>query len=123
MKAKKYVEKYKLLDQKLGQRSNEFLADLDQDFEELLAKNGGSSPKGFENAVNALRQKFDGVVKKARYAPEEKLWGYYYATHIIPLKKELYPEYVKAMEEKRQREKQIRDRHRRQEQEEYNIFR
>jgi hypothetical protein len=121
MKTKEYTEKYKL-DKINGCNSlnhNDFIADLTIDFMTLLeVGNSTKNIKGFENAVRAIRMKWDGINNKTVGCLPDKLWGYFYAKVIMGYKNELFPEILAE----RERLRIIREGYKKQEQEEYNSF-
>ena len=95
---KYYVKKYKLdIDNKFNRQ--EFIKEFRNDFNELLiVGNARGTIKGFNNAVHAIRAKWDGIHNKTVGGLPDKLWNYFYATEIITLKKELFPEYFRQKE-------------------------
>jgi hypothetical protein len=104
MKTKEYVLKYKLnIDSKFNH--NEFISDLTTDFKTLLETGKGFEKiKGFDNAVNAIRMKFTAINNKTIGCIPEKLWNYFYASVIIALKKQLFPQEM-AQKDKERKEK------------------
>ncbi len=48
--------------------------------------------KGFDNAVNVIRMKWDAIDKKIPFGIPEKLWGYYFATTIAKIREQMFPE-------------------------------
>ena len=121
MKPKHYVDKYNL---HRGPHfdHNEFIQDLTLDFMTLLEVGKAlESIKGFENAVRAIRMKWDGIDKKTPGQMPEKLWKYFYATVIIKLKEQSFPEEL----EKRRQQYEERKQHReywKNEESQYNDF-
>lgn len=111
MKTKEYVSKYNL---SKGDKFNhtDFVSDLTIDFISLLeVGNATESLKGFENAVRAIRMKWDAINNKTLGQLPDKLWGYFYATTIAETKERLFPEQLKAIrEEQERRQKQWQDR-------------
>lgn len=107
MKPLEYVKKYNL-DKGVKFNHNSFIADLAIDFQTLLQiGKGDQNLKGFENAVRAIRMKWDGINNKTLGNLPDKLWNYFYATVIVKLRNELFPSQMKARqqekEEKRKR--------------------
>lgn len=104
MKTKDYIDKHELhrndqFDHK------EFTADLTNEFFSLLEvgknKEGQLNIKGYENAVNCIRRKWDAVNNKTVGQLPEKLWSYFYATVIAKMREELFPEQMQQREAKR----------------------
>ena len=121
MKTKEYINKYKLDEiggvNKLNH--DDFVADLTIDFMTLLeVGNSTKNIKGFENAVRAIRMKWDGVNNKTVGQLPEKVWSYFYAKVIIGYKQELFPEILKAREEAKKR----REEYKRKEEQEFNSY-
>lgn len=106
MKTKEYVKKYNLnVSDKFDH--SEFVADLTVDFITLLEVGKSTENiKGFDNAVRAIRMKFDAINNKTVGCIPEKLWNYFFATVIAKMREELFPEVMK----KRQQEKEERKR-------------
>lgn len=117
MNTKEYVTKYKL-NVSNQFNHNEFVADLTNDFITLLeVGNSTKNFKGYENAVRAIRMKWDGINNKTVGNLPDKLWNYFYATVIAKTKEELFPEQVakqKEINEKKRREWEERKRMREQ---------
>jgi|GEM_PF-2441265 len=100
MKTKEYINKYKLNVNDTFNH-NDFVMDLTIDFMSLLeVGKAQENIKGFENAVRAIRMKWDAVNNKTVGQLPKKLWNYFYATVIGKMKDELFPEIIA----KRQRE-------------------
>ncbi len=100
MNTKEYVTKYKLnvSDNKFDH--SEFVADLTNDFITLLeVGNSTKNFKGYENAVRAIRMKWDGINNKTVGNLPDKLWNYFYATVIAKTKEELFPEEIAKQKE------------------------
>lgn len=100
MNTKEYVKKYGLsvADHKFDH--SEFTSDLTNDFITLLeVGNSTKNFKGYENAVRAIRMKWDAINNKTVGCLPEKLWGYFYATVIAKTKEELFPEEIAKQKE------------------------
>lgn len=112
MKTKEYVQKYGL-DKSDKFNHNEFVADLTNDLITALeVGNGKGNIKGFNNAVNAIKMKFDAINNKT-VGNIEKLWNFFFATVVVKLKEELFPEFVKNENEKREQAKKDYERRKR----------
>lgn len=111
MKTKEYVKKFKL---NLGNKFNhsEFVNDLTVDFITLLeVGNGKGNLKGFNNAVNAIRMKYDAINNKTVGCLPEKLWNFFFATVVAKMRNDLFPEEMeKRRVEKERRKKMYEDR-------------
>lgn len=91
MKTQEYVRKYKL-DKSDKFDHSEFVSDLANDFVVLLELNKAEDNiKGFDNAVRAIRMKFDAINNKTVGQLGEKLWGYFFATVVVKLREKLCP--------------------------------
>ena len=99
MKTQDYVRKFELnINDKFSH--NEFVADLANDFIVLLELNKAEDNiKGFENALRALRMKWDAINNKTVGCLPDKLWNFFFATVVVKLREQLCP---KDMEKKRQ---------------------
>lgn len=98
---------------------NHFIQDLTNDFLSLLEVGKTSSGefrlKGFDNTVRAIRQKWDAVDNKTVFGLPEKLWGYFYATVIVKMRENLFPEQMKAKREESERRRKIWEQRRKEE--------
>jgi len=113
MKTKDYIKKYELnINDKFDH--SEFVSDLTFDFITLLeVGKSRENIKGYDNSVRAIRMKWDAINNKTVGQLSDKLWNYFYATVIIKMKEQLFPEIIKARKEeyeerKRQREEWAR---------------
>jgi hypothetical protein len=112
MKTKEYVKKYNLQSNKPFNHSH-FVEDLTLDFMaqlELGRKGDGSyNIKGYENAINGIRQKWEGIHNKTIPGLPEKLWRYFYATVLAKIRNEMFPDEMarrkRAKEEYEERKK------------------
>lgn len=101
MKPKEYIGKHHLEDGK--PLTEEFWSDLRMELITLLETGAGDrNIKGFNNAVTALKSKWDGIKMKAGNTYiNDKAWGWFYATSIVSMKKELFPSEMKQQEQER----------------------
>jgi hypothetical protein len=109
MKVKEYVLKYDLTkSKKVNHR--ELVIDLTADFHSLLeVGDGRKNFKGFNNATHAIESKFDAINNYA-VTDFSKLWKYFFATVIAPLKEELFPVQMQEIRDRRaKREKMYKD--------------
>ena len=104
MKTKEYLEKYDLHKNDTFDHK-EFTSDLTNEFFSLLEvgknKEGQINIKGYENAVQCIRRKWDAVNNKTVGQLPEKLWNYFYATVIAKMREEMFPKEMKLREEKK----------------------
>lgn len=127
MKPIHYVKKYKL---KLGTNFNhkEFINDLTLDFITLLEIGKGREEiSAFEQAINDIRAKFDGISNKTAGVLPEKLWNFFFASVIAKMREGLFPEEMARRtkdKEERKRKREERKQERRYENEFWeNMFR
>lgn len=122
MKTKEYIKKYKL-NQSDKFNHSEFVKDLSIDFLSLLEiGKDQENLKGFENAVRAIRMKFDAINNKTSGIIPEKLWKYFFATVIVKFREKLFPEQMKQIREEREERKKIYEERKKLEQQRFNIF-
>ena len=122
MKPLDYQRKYNLL-QGINFSHNDFVADLTQDFLTLLeVGNSFKNLKGFENAVRAIRMKWDGINKKTAGNLPDKLWNYFYASVIAKMREELFPNEMEKLRREKEESKRRREEYRRWEWEEQELF-
>lgn len=92
MKPKDFIEKYNLNRGWNKYKQNEFLTDMTSELLALLETyHAENNIKGFDNAVNVIRMKWDAIDKKIPYGIPEKLWGYYFATTIAKIREQMCP--------------------------------
>ena len=125
MTTKQYIQKYNL-DKTDKFSHNEFVQDLSSDFIALLELNkANDNLKGFENSVRCIRMKFDAIANKTLGVFPEKLWGYFFAKVVAPLREELCPKDMqkrKQMQEEKRKQREQRRAHRNWEFEQFNDF-
>lgn len=106
MKPKDFIEKYNLSKGWNKYKQNEFLTDMTSELLALLETyHAENNIKGFDNAVNVIRMKWDAIGKKIPYGLPEKLWGYYFATTIAKIREEMCPEEMAHRREEAARKK------------------
>jgi len=102
MKPKEFIEKYNLARGWNKYKQNEFLTDMTSELLALLETyHAENNIKGFDNAVNVIRMKWDAIDKKIPYGIPEKLWGYYFATTIAKIREQMCPEEMAARRERK----------------------
>ena len=109
MKPKEYITKYNLSETNVFNH-NDFVFDLTSDFVTLLdVGNGKKNFMGYENAVRAIRMKWDAIHNKTvNGGLPDKLWNYFYAVVIAKTKEQLFPEQMKAKRDEKERKARIR---------------
>jgi hypothetical protein len=113
MTTKEYVKKYNL-NKGTKFSHNGFVQDMRQELLALCEINKAlDNLNGFDNALRCVKMKWDAIANKTLGVFPEKLWGYFFATVVAPLKKELCPREVEAKaqlnaEKKRQWEERRR---------------
>ena len=92
MKPKDFILKYGLNNGWNKYKQNEFLSDMTSELLALLETyQAENNIKGFDNAVNVIRMKWDAIDKKIPYGIPEKLWNYYFATTIAKIREQMCP--------------------------------
>ena len=109
MKPKEYIETFNLDRSHNVEDDNDiiirFWHQLRNDFLELLAASKGREHlKGYENAIRAIRMKWDAIAKHC--AISENIWKKFYAIEIAKLREDLFPE---EMEERRRQKAERRE--------------
>lgn len=124
MKTQEYIAKYRLnADREHHFNYQQFVADLTQDFEALLETgNARSNIKGYENAVRAIRMKWDAINNKTVGELPSGLWNYFYATVVARRKKELFPQEMERRRRAAEERERIRQEEQRLDQEMYGWF-
>jgi len=114
MKPKEYVRKYKL-NQNSKFNHNAFVADFTVDFMSLIEfhqSSGDWNYTKFQNCVNDIRRKWDGVSNKVAGGLPEKLWNYFYASVVVKVRDEYFGDFLRRQEyqrEERRRERRERN--------------
>lgn len=122
MKPLDYQKKYNLL-HGTNFSHNEFVADLTQDFLALLeVGNSFKNIKGFENAVRAIRMKWEGINKKTAGILPEKIWNFFYATVIVKMREDLFPSEMERRRREAEEKKRRREEYRRWEDDMFSDF-
>jgi hypothetical protein len=99
MKPKEYVDKYKLNNVHPDPCLNEFVRDLTADFKALieLHQQVAWNFNKFRVCVKDIRLKFDSISRRSTHSSiNEKLWNYFYASVVGPIKDEMFPELKNA---------------------------
>ena len=122
MKTKEYVLKYNLSKHDKFNHS-EFVSDLTIDFLSLLEiGRANENIKGFNNAVNAIRMKFDAINNKTVGCIPEKLWNYFFATVVVKFREKLFPIQMQKQREEKAEKKRIYEERKKWEQQEFGYF-
>ena len=97
MKPKEYVRKYKLnIDDNFNH--NEFINDFTHDFLSLIELCRTSKDWNytkFKNCMSQIRDKWDRIHRKTNGQLPEKLWKYFYATIVGPMRDKEFPDWNK----------------------------
>lgn len=105
MKTKDYIAKYHLDQPEVHFDHNEFIVDFTAEFMTLLeTQKGLQSFAGFEAAVRCIRQKWEAIRKQSQTQPPDKLWGYFFATVVGPMREKHHAvAWAKKREERKER--------------------
>ena len=106
MKPNEYIKKYNLKEPDFKFNHKEFVADLTIDFNAMVEYHRQSNwnYSKFQLCVKDVRQKFVSIsAKSAHPHVNEKLWKYFYATSIGPMKDAMFGEQIKKERARRQR--------------------
>lgn len=108
MKPKEYIEKYNIGSGWKPECQKQFLSELTSELIAFCEYNKAEDNiRGFDNSVNVIRMKWDAISRKISYGLPEKMWSYFYATVIAPLRDSMCPreaERRRLQEERRQEE-------------------
>lgn len=108
MKTKEYLDKYNLHKGWNTKIQNEFISDMTSEFEaQLMLNKAEDNIRGFDNALRCIRMKWDSISNKIPYGIPDKLWNYFFATVIAPLREQMCPKEMQRRREIRE-EKQRR---------------
>lgn len=108
MKPADYVKKYGLLDRSVKFNHQEFVADLATDFLTLVEthRNNNWNYSKFQLCVSDLRKKFDAIGARSAHPDlvggDCKLWKYFYAKVVGPIKDKEFGDYLRKQKEKRE---------------------
>jgi len=121
MTTKEYILKYNLSKSDKFNR-NEFVSDLTFDFITLLeVGKAKENLKGFNNAVNAIKMKFDAINNKT-VGNIEKLWNYFFATVVVKFRENMFPAQMQKIREERAEEKRMYEERKSWENEQFGFF-
>jgi len=99
MKPIHYVKKYKL-NQTSHFNHNDFISDFTLDFMTLLEfqqRSGVWNYPKFKNCIKDVRQKWDSISNKTLGTGlPDKLWNYFFASVVVPVREEMFGDYLKA---------------------------
>lgn len=122
MKTQEYVNKYKLNESDKFNHTD-FITDLTIDFLSLLEVGKATGNlKGFNNAVNAIRMKFDSVNNKTLGCIPESLWNYFFATVVVKMRENLFPKEMQKVREEKKKREEAKKRYKDWEQSQYDYF-
>ena len=114
MKPKDFIEKYNLSKGWNKYKQNEFLTDMTSELLALLETyHAENNIKGFDNAVNVIKMKWDAIDKKIPFGIPEKLWGYYFATTIAKIREQMCPKEMAQRREEAAKRKEEYERRKR----------
>ena len=106
MKPKDYVKKYDLSNKEVRLNGNAFVQDLAVDFTALIETHQRYdwNYTKFRLCVQDIRKKFNSICNRTAHPDlNEKLWKYFYAKIVGPMKDEMFGEFL---EKERQRKRQ-----------------
>ena len=107
MKTKEYLDKYNLHKGWNTKIQNEFISDMTSEFEaQLMLNKAENNIRGFDNALRCIRMRWDSISKKIPYGIPDKLWNYFFATVVAPLREQMCPREMqrrREISEERQR--------------------
>lgn len=110
MKPKEFVKKYNLDKGWKARYQTDFLNDMTSELLAYLEYNKAmGNLRGFDNAVRALRTKWDSISTKSQFGLPEGMWKYYWATTIAPMREEMCPEQMAARRAEAERRKADRE--------------
>lgn len=110
MKPKEYIKKFGINSGWDSSKQNSFLAELSQELIatfELFDKPDNSNI--FDQSVSIIKQKWDSISKRIPFGLPDKLWNYFYATAVVPLKEKLCPTFTKQCKIKDEEERKERE--------------
>ena len=100
MKTKEYLYKYNLHKGWNTKIQNEFISDMTSELEaQLMLNKAEDNIRGFDNALRCIRMKWDSISKKIPYGIPDKLWNYFFATVVAPLREQMCPREMKRRHE------------------------
>jgi len=114
MKTKEYVKKYNLMDKDSHLDHDKFVADLKADFDTMVEfhKKTGWNFNKFKLCIKDIGHKFDSIAHQTKHRHiSTKLFGFFYATVIGPMKTEMFggaPKTAAHLERMEERAKSVR---------------
>jgi hypothetical protein len=110
MKPKEYVKNFDMQSGKFD--SNGFIREFTVDFissVEFHKLCGVWNYTKFQNCVSEIRQKWDGISNKISGGLPEKLWKYFYAREVVPLRDQEFGDYLKNKKKEYEDKKAFHD--------------
>lgn len=108
MKPIEFIKKYNLTKGWKNKSQESFIKDMAEELKLLCEQfHAEENIKGFENAVNTVRSKWDGISNKIPYGLPDGLWNFFYASEVATLREALCPKEMarrREMAEKRKAE-------------------
>lgn len=117
MKPKEFITKHGLENGWNPKKQNDFLADLTSELIAFLEYNkAANNIKGFDNAVRAIRQKWDSISNKMNGFLPEGMWRYFYATTIAKMREDMCPQQMAYRREQQEFRRKMREEREKEEQ-------
>lgn len=108
MKTKEYLDKYNLHKGWNTKIQNEFISDMTSEFEaQLMLNKAENNIRGFDNALRCIKMKWDSISKKIPYGIPDKLWNYFFATVVAPLREQMCPREMQRQREIREERQRL----------------
>jgi DnaJ-domain-containing protein 1 len=109
MKTKEYLSKYNLSNT-IKFNHADFVEDLNFDFiNALTISKGYEVYKGFVAAIRTIKEKFDSISNKSKEPIPDKLWKYFFATKIAPVREQFHQEAFNKDIAEKERERKSRE--------------
>lgn len=123
MKPKEFIEKHGLSNGWKSNKQNDFLNDVTSELLSFLEMyHANNNIKGFENALKVIKMKWDSISKKIPGGIPEKLWNYYFATVIAPMREQMCPDEMFIRKKEAIKRKEEYERRKRMNEDFYSFF-
>lgn len=114
MKPNEYIKKYNLKDTNSKFNHKEFVGDLTIDLNAMVEyhRQVNWSHVKFQNCISDIRSKFNSISNKTGHPNiNEKLWGYFFATVLAPMRDVMFGDQLRHESEERERVRRERSRY------------
>ena len=124
MKPKEYIKKFNLQNGWDQTKTKPFLAELSNELASIVELSGKpDNIDAFNHALNQINDKWDSISKRIPFGLPDKLWSYFYAKQVIPLRKLVCPTFTMRQKKNEEEYKRKREEFKREQEQEWEDIR